>query len=165
MSIALRSQRQRQHLIFAERERVISVLTFLPACRPDKEEVRGMTIYLITKRFVKDENQNVVIGAEALHDGGQIIEHADLKIPVSVDGNNITVLVNRAVGELEHGWVCGFQDYMDLRVDAFGEVTGEDAPILQPKDRYPAVRFNGDREVVWIERHDTPPIVHGERGR
>lgn len=121
-----------------------------------------MTLYRTTRVLIEDIN--TIVAAKVLPDGGQIIEHADLRIPVSVKGNEVTVLVNRATGELEHGWVCGFRDFMDLRVDAFRPVTHEDSPTLQPKDRSPALRFNGDREVVWVERYDSPPEVRGEHG-
>ena len=118
-----------------------------------------MKFYLVERTDVVvggEEHEWVVFSAHELSDGGGIMAANEVQVPFSLDGDNVTIYLDKAIGKLDRATVSGMgDDWTIANRGAVKEVTlvveEGDAPIhIFSTEGHPA---------LLIERHEEAPTV------
>lgn len=107
----------------------------------------------IYKVFRVDDSLRVK-QTELLEDGRRLIDHCDLRVPITVEGNKVTVHVGEAEGKLEEGHIFGFDSSMEISERGF--ITDISMTLPPTKSAMVIYDFNFERNAptLYIERHD-----------
>ncbi|HCM37359.1 TPA: hypothetical protein DIS61_01785 [Patescibacteria group bacterium] len=128
------------------------------------KEVLFMTLYLV-KRLMSEDMSDPARGVILLPDGRHEINHNRLYVPVTVEGNSVTIHIGQAQGALRKGKlyvVANFTDLEELKRSGVTDITIE--PKLEGEYALEVWGRSERGHALSIENHREAPKVRGEKG-
>jgi hypothetical protein len=115
-----------------------------------------MTIYKVTRADVNiggEMHEAEIVDVKELKNGRHTLENNGLQVPVSVKGNEVTVHVAEAKGNLRTGYVADMGD--DWTFEDKGDLK---KIVIEPAEGESAMAIHGSQSLL-LERHGKKPEI------
>lgn len=118
-----------------------------------------MALYLVERGDVNVKGHHhewVVISAHELSDGGGVIVANEVEVPFALEGDNVTIYLDKARGKLDRATVAGMGD--DWTIENRG--AAKEITLVAEEGDAPIHIFSTEGHSAFLmERHEEAPTV------